>query len=594
MGCLALAHGPTLAQEPYPASFLRHASGYRGVPVNGYRITGIDRSLGSDLAGGLALQGKRRLLRRTRPVLSPSSLKADLDRVVLFLARHGYPTPRLNPRIDPAPNGRHVTIVLEIDPGAPVRIGDVRLEGFPTGDPFSLDLDVGARVIDARIDTEAHVLREGLRSRGYAFAAVRPVLEPMDSLRVRVRFVAVPGPRCHWGGVIVDGTSPDLSCLVRRVAPLPQGAPFSPRTVRRIEERLRMLDLFRRVQLEPVARPDTSGVVDLLVRLADLDPRRVEAGLGMRTDEGFLARAGWMHRNLLGGGRGVVAGVRYGSHTRSLTAMLWFPGLLGADLRQEAKVEALWQREEGSRLEKYEVELGTRYHRSLRLTAQAGIRERLASYRQIASDGTITSATNEVASLVFVALRFDGADDRLDPRRGWMVSVDGRRTIPGLRSDVGYGVAHAAVSLYRPMGGTVVASRIALGRAWSLEGTTELPPDARFYAGGSASMRGFTRRKLGPLDAEGNPLGGEALLEAGVELRVPLVRPVLVAAFVDAGQVWRTATRARFDEIEVALGAGARVRTPVGHVRLDVARRLTEIVPGQPASAYHLALGHAF
>lgn len=594
LACIVGAVGLAAAQEWYPAASLRSAEAYKGASVRGYRIIGIERSLADELADGLALQGRRRFLLRRRTILSVAALEDDLRRAALFLARHGYPHPRLDPRIEPDAKGKSVAIVLEIDPGRRLRIGEVVQDGFPASDRSLPRIEPGTPVIDARVDTAAVVLRDVLRAEGFAFAGVRAMLEPMDSTRVRVRFVADPGPRYRWGGISVSGTSDDLARLVRKVALVPAGATFSPRAVRQIEERLRMLDLFRRVQVEPAARPDTAGVLDLVVTLADLDPRTVEAGLGLRTDEGLSARAGWRHRNLLKGGRGLLTRAKYGSHLRSVTAMLWFPGLLRADLRQELKVGAEWQREDNYRLDRYELELGTRYHRSLRLTGQAGVRERLASYRQITADGGRGAVDDEVTSLLFVGIGFDGADDILDPRRGWVTSIDAEGTIPLIRSDTRYAVVRASMSHYWPMWGGVAATRICAGRAWPLGGVVDVPPDVWFYAGGSTSMRGFARRKLGPLDAEGNPLGGNALIEAGLELRVPVIRPFVLAGFADAGQVWRDVARARLDQIEVALGAGVRVVTPVGHIRFDVARRITEIVPDQPMTAYHLAVGEAF
>jgi outer membrane protein assembly factor BamA len=113
------------------------------------------------------------------------------------------------------------------------------------------------------------------------------------------------------------------------------------------------------------------------------------------------------------------------------------------------------------------------------------------------------------------------------------------------------------------------------------------PPEDRFYLGGPNTVRGFAQNRLGPvvyvLDAvEGSAeapdsvlrtsaAGGNLLGLANVELRLPLpggdrFRGV---AFVDAGFIAE-----RFGEIgkrfRLTPGAGVRIRTPVGAVRLDV------------------------
>ncbi|MCA9729207.1 MAG: BamA/TamA family outer membrane protein, partial [Candidatus Eisenbacteria bacterium] len=119
-------------------------------------------------------------------------------------------------------------------------------------------------------------------------------------------------------------------------------------------------------------------------------------------------------------------------------------------------------------------------------------------------------------------------------------------------------------------------------------------PTERFFAGGVNSMRGFKRRKLGPLDASGAPIGGEALLEGSVELRFPIWGKLVGALFTDTGQVWEKRTQVRLSDLEVAVGGGLGFRTPIGPVRADVGHRLTDIIPGQPMTVFHLAIGNPY
>lgn len=122
-----------------------------------------------------------------------------------------------------------------------------------------------------------------------------------------------------------------------------------------------------------------------------------------------------------------------------------------------------------------------------------------------------------------------------------------------------------------------------------------LPPEERFYAGGASSVRGYPRNALGPgiyvtdsdslvADEEGNlrperhaqfvPTGGTSLAVTSAELRMPspvLPRLLRLAVFVDAGAVgsgnlWDMP----FSEWRITPGAGARLQTPVGPVRIDI------------------------
>jgi outer membrane protein assembly factor BamA len=141
---------------------------------------------------------------------------------------------------------------------------------------------------------------------------------------------------------------------------------------------------------------------------------------------------------------------------------------------------------------------------------------------------------------------------------------------------------------------SVLALRLSLGLAEPTGSTLELLPNKRFYSGGASSMRGFNRRKLGPLDSSGAALGGEAKLESSVELRFPLFWRFRGTGFVDAGQVWPTVDLMTTANIEVAVGTGVWLETIVGPLRTDFAYRLTDFQPSEPQSIWHFSIGPAF
>lgn len=169
-----------------------------------------------------------------------------------------------------------------------------------------------------------------------------------------------------------------------------------------------------------------------------------------------------------------------------------------------------------------------------------------------------------------------------------------------------------------------------------------LPPEDRFYAGGASTVRGYERNALGPgvyvTDsievAAGDttfprpirfmPTGGTAVGIVNAELRLPspvLARLLRLALFVDAGAVGTGAVwDLGPDDWRITPGAGVRMTTPVGPVRIDVAlnphdrtagplylndvesgrlRRLQDEYRPEPGSFFsrlrvHLGVGHAF
>jgi outer membrane protein assembly complex protein YaeT len=161
---------------------------------------------------------------------------------------------------------------------------------------------------------------------------------------------------------------------------------------------------------------------------------------------------------------------------------------------------------------------------------------------------------------------------------------------------------------YRPVGGdVVVAARLRGGLIFAPELTLSggaanfIPPDQRFYAGGSNDVRGFERNQLGPLvylvdstavhNGQANPdsvtvapIGGNTLAVGNLELRLP--SPVLSSklrwvVFVDVGGVWeRGAGFGSNALLRVTPGIGLRFGTALGPVRLDAAYNQYDLPPG--------------
>ena len=120
----------------------------------------------------------------------------------------------------------------------------------------------------------------------------------------------------------------------------------------------------------------------------------------------------------------------------------------------------------------------------------------------------------------------------------------------------------------------------------------DLPPDKRFYAGGSATVRGYKYQSVGPQFPDRNPQGGTAVTAGTVEFRQRILGNYGVAVFADAGQV--TANGPPFaGSWHVGVGAGARYYTPIGPIRLDVAFPLNR-QPGGDSFELYIGIGQAF
>jgi translocation and assembly module TamA len=178
-------------------------------------------------------------------------------------------------------------------------------------------------------------------------------------------------------------------------------------------------------------------------------------------------------------------------------------------------------------------------------------------------------AAGETVHAVFAAWRYTRrtTDDLLSPNRGSIASVQVGAAPPGLSTE-GFvrGVAQAATWI--PFGRDYTLVLRAEGGAVGARTTEGIPQSFLFRTGGDTTVRGYAFETLGV--RQGSAIvGGRYQALLGVEAIRWVDERWGVAAFVDAGNA--VAQAADLARLPWGAGLGARIRTPLGPVRADVA-----------------------
>lgn len=239
-------------------------------------------------------------------------------------------------------------------------------------------------------------------------------------------------------------------------------------------------------------------------------------------------------------------------------------------------------------------------------------------------------------SYVSQSLVYDSRGDPLWPRSGAFSTLSLAQAGPP--GDYDYLRVEGDGRLYRPLGGlldtlfgwrprAIWAGRLTGGFiqpvGWISEERATVPYEERLYLGGSTSVRGWVDQHLGPYVynfAEGEPfvssetgvaicasarecladitpVGGIVSLSGSTEIRGYWADTYGLAAFVDAGMVWASWRSIGRDTLPVpSVGIGARYRTPVGPLRLDVAMPIARpaMFLHEPRVQVYLSLSEAF
>lgn len=180
--------------------------------------------------------------------------------------------------------------------------------------------------------------------------------------------------------------------------------------------------------------------------------------------------------------------------------------------------------------------------------------------------------THDTSLLVtpFASWQRRHSDHPLFPRHGWRLGLDTLTALESLGSETHFLQGRIDGKYILPLGD---AGRLLLrGQAGATLTDTfeDLPASKRFFAGGDQSVRGYQLEELGPRNSAGKVEGGRHLLVGGLELDRRFGERWGGAAFVDVGN----AIDGFGDPLRTGVGIGIRLYTPIGPVRLDLARGL--------------------
>ncbi|MGR9107721.1 MAG: autotransporter assembly complex protein TamA [Gammaproteobacteria bacterium] len=502
--------------------------------------------------------------------------------------------------LEKAPADPPVEVDVAVDTGPLYHLGNVEIEGdIPEAARQKLGLAPGDPALAAEVHAARERLENALRDEGYALARVdEPIAFRRDGEDLLdITLSAESGPRMDLGTITVTGLEHIHESFVRRHLLVHAGERFNPATLEKARQDLMAIGTFSSVQLIPADSPDNEGRLPVEFRIRESKRHKVSISGQFSTDIGGSVATSWENRNLLGQAERLsfTAGVTQigGNSTRGIgyNVQLSFlkPDFLSHGQSLRTNIGAVDQSLLAYDRQAYT--LGALVSRKLadHWSASIGLSAEQERIRQqgITSDFTLLDLPME--------LKYDDTVSLLDPTRGIRASASVTPTQPltgpNTTPFVLFQVAGSTYLDLSDSGRSVLALRGIIGVA---EGAnqSELPPDRRFYAGGSATVRGFKYQSIGPQFADNSPQGGTALSAGTVEFRQRFLDSYGAVAFVDAGQVTTNSTPFS-GTWRIGAGIGARYYTSFGPIRLDFAVPVNPL-PGSGSFQIYIGLGQAF
>lgn len=521
-------------------------------------------------------------------------------KTVIRIAGTGIDDPGLTDHLERAPAKPPVAVEVMVETGPLYHLGKVEIRGdLPEAATEKLRLSPGAPAVAADVLAARERLLDALLDEGHALAKVE---EPVAIIRddentLDVAYPAAPGPRLDLGAVTVTGLEQLNESFVKRRLLVRPGERFNPAMLEKARQDLMAIGVFSSVQVLPADAPDADGRLPIEFRLSERKRHRVSFNGEFSTDIGGSVSASWQNRNFLGNAEqlGLTAGVTQigGNSTRGIGYNILLSFLKPDFLRREQSLRANLGAVKQNLIayDRQAATLSVLLSRKFADHWSAGI-GLSAEQERIRQQGTTSDFT--LIGLPMEA-KYDDTANLLDPTRGIRASASITPTYPLAGPAASpFVLLQASGSTYLDLsesGRSVLALRGTLGLA---EGASqfELPPDKRFYAGGSATVRGFKYQSVGPQFPDETPQGGTALAAGTLEFRQRILNSYGAVAFLDAGQV--TVDSTFFTGTwRIGAGVGARYYTAFGPIRVDFAVPVNPL-PGSNSFEIYIGLGQAF
>lgn len=532
-------------------------------------------------------------------------VKAAPDQARTLIATEGYYSPRISVGLDTS--GATPVARIFVEPGPAVTVGDVELvlKGFEpvagsSAKPYDSTelrnrwtLPVGRRF--RQEDWEAAkrgLLRQVIQARypRAQLAETSAIVDP-DVNRALLRVVIDSGPEARFGELQIEGLKRYPRSIITNINRIKPGDEYNEAVMQAYQARLQDTGYFSNVEVTtdtsealdqniekieddaakaadpqadtsrpaaPTPPPENPITLPLLVRVTENKQKNVSVGLGVSSNTGYRAQVTYDDLNVFG--LRMKSNILMETKRQNARADFYFPttpkgyndsfgaGFERTDLVGEVRAVSTIaaRRSWGTPL----------LERSLTL-------EYLSEQRSLPGQPDIRSQS--------VPLTYSLTKRRLDnlllPTKGYVLNAQVGGALLPVLTDERFIRASARFIQYRPMGpsGTLVLR----GETGALASKQKagVPATFLFRAGGDQSVRGYGYQELGVREGDAI-VGGRYLLAGSAEYQYWFKPPWGVAFFVDAGNA---ADKFKDLKPKAGYGIGARWRSPVGPINVDVA-----------------------
>ena len=546
-----------------------------------FEIEGVDGKLQKDLNDSLVVPPG--LLRNDE--IDQRWLQRFVDQVPTTLRKalqpFGYYRPTIETELKEIDAASYV-LIIRIERGSAIRLKSLQLDLAGSGAQYDklksllaeFPLQQGDVLHQGLYEGGKAALKRKAQDLGYLDAdyVVHEIRIDVDRATAAIELLLQTGPRYRFGEVTFSGADQYPESFLRRYLFFDSGDVFSYARLGETQLNLLDADRFEEIRLIPDRAMVVAEQIPVEVALTPAPTKRLRPGIGYGTDTGARFSLQFDHLNMVERGHHLTLQLNLSQVRQSAVASYTMP--VTKNLHSANVLRAGYEREE---VDSFDTE---------KLTVEVermqdfGRGRKGSLYVQFFQEKYTVGDVTDIARMIVPGVRYSRRRyrDLVRPRKGHQYSLEMRGAHQWLGSDTGLFQVLAAGNLLKPLPGRLTLfTRVEGAFTAQNEPFADIPASLRFFAGGDQSVRGYAYQSLGPEDDDGEVIGGKHQLVGSIELERALGEKWGVALFYDVGNAFND-----FNSMDLQQGAGLGIRryTPIGPVRVDLARQFGVNNPG--------------
>ncbi len=529
---------------------------------------------------------------------NPMGLKEDKRKIVAEYKKIGYLDAKVVKMVT-TPADNRINVTYHIKEGTQYKVSSIDFFGykdFPLIELIGRTSDAGLtetelvanlplKVGDVYSSTVEKQIVEGVKTvyynGGYIdVSCYSKRIKKGDQVALQVRIKE--NNQSTINNIYISGNRKTKDHVIRRELSLLPGDIANMRKIESSKRRLENLNYFEKVTITPTQSPKGEEK-DLRITLEEKNTGQFNIGMGFSTEDSVTASfevsqsnfdiSNWPY--MTGGGQKMRARLQVGSERSEFLLSLTEPWLMNKRL---SLTGSLYLRERS--YDEYDQKtFGTNWSLTRKMDRKFWRQTfgytleqvKISDLEEPISQDFLDEEGSYTVSKVYTRFSRDTTDRFRFPTRGSKFSskIGGQSEVIGsYTNSYDFDLSYDKYILLTKERGWVLKLGANLRQIDKVSGD-DIAIFDRYFAGGPGTVRGFQFRDVGPVDEFNNPVGGQSLLSATAQIRIPIMESLHLILFSDAGNAWKDEWDYNLDQLNVSVGFGFRIILPIAPISID-------------------------